>query len=152
MYKYIAFSISISIISWLVGMLLNAFLKKSIFYTSHLSNLNFVTTESVNRLLGLYAFKWGVKNSFFKFLNQKLKLDRKPQQADLLKLRAEMTSAEIDHLIGFVFVSIFVLRKLFIQNYLLALTLMLFNVLLNLYPSLLQQENKRRIDAFLARY
>lgn len=152
MYKYITFSISISIISWLVGMLLNAFLKKSIFYTSHLSNLNFVTTESVNRLLGLYAFKWGVKNSFFKFLNQKLKLDRKPQQADLLKLRAEMTSAEIDHLIGFVFVSIFVLRKLFIQNYLLALTLMLFNVLLNLYPSLLQQENKRRIDAFLARY
>ncbi len=152
MYKYITFSISISIISWLVGMLLNAFLKKSIFYTSHLSNLNFVTTESVNRLLGLYAFKWGVKNSFFKFLNQKLKLDRKPQQADLLKLRAEMTSAEIDHLIGFVFVSIFVLRKLFMQNYLLALTLMLFNVLLNLYPSLLQQENKRRIDAFLARY
>ena len=152
MYKYITFSISISIISWLVGMLLNAFVKKSTFYTTHLSNLNFVTAKNANKLLGLPAFKWAVKNSFFKFFNQKLKLEHKPKRDDLLKLRAEMTSSEIDHLIGFLFVSIFALQKIFIQNHLFALIIMLFNVLLNLYPSLLQQENKRRIDAFLARY
>mgnify|MGYP003467734050 FL=1 len=68
------------------------------------------------------------------------------KKVDLLVLRDEMTKSEIGHLVGFLFVSIFVLLKIYTQNYLFALIMMMTNIVLNLYPSLLQQLNKRRID------
>ncbi len=94
-------------------------------------------------------FKWMVKNTFFKFFNQKLKVE-KPND-DLTVLRNEMTFSEISHLIGFVFVSIFAVYKSFSVGILFGLSMMIPNIVLNLYPTLLQQENKRRIDSILIR-
>ncbi len=149
MYKYISFSISIAVISWLVGMALNAVLRKTTFYKSNLSNLNFIKTEKLNKIIGIDIFKWVVKNTFFKFFNQKLKLKSKIEKSDLITLRNEMTISEIDHLIGFVFVTVFAVIKSIQFNYKFGLIIMIVNVLLNLYPSILQQQNKRRIDTFL---
>jgi len=67
----------------------------------------------------------------------------------LTELRKEMTFSEISHLIGFGFVTIFALAKFINGTYLFGLIIMIVNVLLNLYPSLLQQENKRRIDRLI---
>ena len=53
------------------------------------------------------------------------------------------------HLIEFGFVSIFAIIKLVYAAYLFALIIMIANTLMNLYPSLLQQENKRRIDRLI---
>lgn len=100
-------------------------------------------------MIGLGAFKWIVKNTFFKYFNQKLKLNRKIELTELNELRKEMTFSEINHLIGFAFVTIFAFVKFSNGNYLFALIIMIVNILLNLYPSLLQQENKRRIDKLL---
>jgi len=148
-YKYIKFSISISIISWIVGMIINAFLKKTEFYTKHLSNLNFINSKFLNKIIGIFVFKWIVKNTPLKFFNQKLSVKKKIEKSDLISLRNDMTVSEIDHLIGFAFVSIFALVKFIDFNFLFGLMIMLANVPLNLYPSLLQQENKRRIDRLL---
>ncbi len=60
-----------------------------------------------------------------------------------------MTVAEISHLIGFAFVTVFALVKVFNGLYLFALVIMFVNILMNLYPSLLQQENKRNIDRLI---
>lgn len=149
MYKYISFSISIAVISWLVGMALNAVLRKTTFYKNNLSNLNFIKSEKLNKIIGIDIFKWVVKNTFFKFFNQKLKLKSKIEKSDLITLRNEMTISEIDHLIGFVFVTVFAVIKSIQFNYKFGLIIMIVNVLLNLYPSILQQQNKRRIDTFL---
>ncbi len=149
MYKYLIFSISIAVISWMVGMIINGMLRKTACYKNKLSNLNFLKNEKLNKLIGMRIFKWVVKNTFFKFFNQKLKLKNKIEKTDLYKLRDEMTISETDHLIGFVFVTAFALVKLFNQNYLFGLTIMIVNVLMNLYPSLLQQQNKRRIDKLI---
>ncbi|WP_394801126.1 glycosyl-4,4'-diaponeurosporenoate acyltransferase CrtO family protein [Niabella ginsengisoli] len=130
-------------------MTINAVIRKTKCYDRGLSNLNFIKSEKLNQLIGLGAFKWIVKNTFFKFFNQKLKLKRKVEKADLNKLRNEMTISEIDHLIGFSFVTIFALVKFFNFHYLLGLIIILINILMNLYPSLLQQENKRRIDKLI---
>lgn len=146
MYKYLIFSISISFISWIIGMMINAFVRKTEFYHKSLSNLNFIKSETLNRIIGLGVFKWIVKNTFFKFFNQKLKIEKRIEKIDLNKLRNEMTISEIDHLTGFGFVTIFAIVKLFNFNYLFGLTIMIINLLMNLYPSLLQQQNKRRID------
>ncbi|MFK7814361.1 MAG: hypothetical protein AB8B59_17820 [Maribacter sp.] len=148
MIKYLIFGVSISFISWMVGMILNSILLKTGYYRK-LSNLNFVTNKKLNKHIGIEQFKWLVKNTFFKFYNQKIKL--KGKKLELSVIRKEMTIAEISHLIGFIFVTIIALYKSISQNYLFGIIIMIANVLMNLYPSLLQQENKRRIDMLIKR-
>lgn len=143
--KYLTFSISITFISWVVGLILNLIFMKTQHYQKF-SNLNFIENKSLNKNIGLGIIKWVVKNTPFKFFNPKLKLKSKVEMTDLDTLRKEMTSAEIGHLIAFVFVMIFALKELVHLNFVFALIIMIVNTLMNLYPSLLQQENKRRID------
>ena len=148
MIKYLTFSVSISIISWIVGMIFNSILMKTDYYKK-LSNLNFVESKTLNKHIGIEYFKWVVKNTFFKFFNQKIKL--KNRKTKLSDIRKEMTIAEVSHLIGFFFVTFFAIYKSISHNYLFGLTIMIVNILMNLYPSLLQQENKRRIDKLIKR-
>ncbi|MFC4210518.1 hypothetical protein ACFOWA_04965 [Pedobacter lithocola] len=127
-------------------MIINAFLNKTTFYNKHLINLNFIKSTRLNKLIGVYLIKWIVKNTFFKFFNPNLKMKRKMELNELENLRKEMTFAEINHLIAFICLTIFAIFKVLHGYFLLALLLMFVNTLMNLYPSLLQQENKRRID------
>jgi uncharacterized protein YacL len=150
--KDLSFSISIAFISWIVGMLINAFIRKTDFYSKHLNHFNFIKNEKLNKIIGLPIFKWIVKNTFFKFFNQKLKLKSKIEKADLIKLRAEMTTSEIDHLVAFIFVTCFAIVAFYHLKFKSAGIMMSVNVLMNLYPSLLQQENKRRIDKFINKF
>lgn len=150
--KYLSFSISIAFISWLVGMAIGFFLRKTAFYQNKLSRLNFIRSDKVNRLIGVGALRWIVKNTFFKFFNQKLKLEQRVSAADLVYLRNEMTVSETDHLIAFVFVSMFAVVKFARAEYIFGAMIMTVNILMNLYPSLLQQQNKRRIDLLTKRY
>jgi hypothetical protein len=129
----------------MVGMILNGILMKTEYY-KNLSNLNIIESKSLNKNIGLDFFKWIVKNTPFKYFNQKLNAKTKIGITELNILRKEMTISEISHLIGFGFVTIFALVKLANAAYLFALVIMILNTLMNLYPSLLQQQNKRRID------
>ena len=148
MIKYITFGIAISVISWVVGMILNGMLVKTEYY-KNLSNLNLIKSKTLNKNIGMAYFKWIVINTFFKFFNQNIKL--KNPKPDLAEIRKEMTLSEISHLIGFIFVTFFAIYKSFADNILFGLTIMMVNILMNLYPSLLQQENKRRIDMLMNR-
>ncbi|MDX8571042.1 MULTISPECIES: hypothetical protein [Elizabethkingia] len=143
---YLMFSISITFISWIVGMIINALLKKTASYNQELVNFNFIKSEKLNKAIGIGAIKWIVKNTFFKFFNPKLKFDRNVNLTELKTIRNEMTKSEIEHLIAFVFTSFFAIIKFYNHNYLFCLIIMIVNILMNLYPSLLQQQNKRRID------
>jgi len=145
------FGISIAFISWMVGMILNALIKNKPYYTN-LSNLNFIKSDKLNKIIGLGLFKWIVKNTFFKWFNQKLKLKNRIEIAELKELRTEMTYSEISHLIGFGFVTIFAVVKFSKGDYLFGLIIMIVNMAMNMYPSLLQQENKRRIDRLIKRF
>ncbi len=140
------FSISITFISWIVGMIINALLKKTASYNQELVNFNFIKSEKLNKAIGIGVIKWIVKNTFFKFFNPKLKFDRNVNLTELKTIRNEMTKSEIEHLIAFVFASFFAIIKFYNHNYLFCLIIMIVNILMNLYPSLLQQQNKRRID------
>ena len=148
-FKYLSFSISIVFLSFIVGMILTALIRKTNFYNNQLSNLNFIKSENTNKIIGILFIKWIVRNTFFKFLNQKLKIDRNMKVSDLQIIRNEMTKAEIDHLFAFIFTFIFVVIAFFNQKYLSAFIILFFNIIMNLYPSLLQQQNKRRIDKLI---
>lgn len=150
-FAYITFSISIIFISWIIGMMMTALLKKTNYYNNGLSNLNFLKSQKFNYLIGIGVIKWIVKNTFFKFFNQKLKVNKKINISDLTTLRMEMTRSEIDHLFAFLFVMIFVVLKIVNHEYLFALIILAVNCIMNLYPSLLQQQNKRRIDKLIVK-
>lgn len=149
--KYFTFSVSITIISWIVGMIITSILARTAAY-KNLSSLNFIPDASLNRAIGIDAFRWIVKNTFFRFFNPNLRIKGRIETAQLLELRKEMTFSEISHFAGFGFVVVFALVKFINAEFLFGSIMMLVNVLMNLYPSLLQQENKRRIDKFLMKY
>lgn len=140
--------ISTSFISWIIGMIVNSILAKTKFYKK-ISNLNFISNKAFNKHIGLNYFKWIVKNTFFKFFNQKIKVEHK--KTNLTEIRNEMTLSEISHLIGFIFVTFFAIYTSVTKSYLVGLAIMVVNILMNLYPSLLQQENKRRIYKLIKR-
>ena len=140
------YGLSISFISWIIGMLINSLLKRTENYKK-LSNLNFIPSSTLNKSIGLIYFKWTVKNTFFKFFNQKIKLNTKT--TDLNEIRHEMTLAEVSHLIGFIFVVVVAVYMSFSKGIFFGISIMIANIFMNLYPSLLQQENKRRIDRLI---
>lgn len=143
-------SISIIFLSFIIGMIIHAVLKKTEFYNKRLSNLDFVENEKLNKYIGVEIIKWIVKNTPFKYFNQTIKIKGKIEKTGLIKLREDMTSSEISHLIGFAFVLIVALVIFFKTKFFLGMVIILtVNILMNLYPSLLQQQNKRRIDKLL---
>jgi len=148
--KAFSSALAITIVSWTAGMILTISLRNTKWYGG--LSLDLVKSDAWNKGIGLGIFKWTVKNTFFKYLNQKLRLQGKTETGRLLELRDEMTFAELSHLVGFVFVAVFAAVKLMNGLYMHAAACMLMNVLLNLYPSLLQQQNKRQIDRMIKKY
>lgn len=128
--------------------MVNTLLLKTEFYSKYLSNLLIIKNQNISNKIGLGIFKWLVQNSFFKYFNPKLSIKKQIKPGELDQLRNEMTTAEIGHLIAFGFVMIFACVMIFKGKFLFALIITIVNILMNLYPSLLQQENKRRIDQF----
>lgn len=90
-----------------------------------------------------------ITNSFISRFNPKLRTSKVPSRTELNRLRREMTFSEISHLIAFILVSITGLSLLCFDNKQFGIILLSLNIPMNLYPALLQQENKLRIDKLL---
>lgn len=144
----LGFGLSISVVSWMVGIIGGALLLRTRCFAA-LSRLNFIPGKAFNRALGIAQFKWIVKNSPFRFLNQSIRVAG--SGTDLTVVRHQMTVAEINHLIAFLFVLLAALYQTFHVSLVFGVIMMIPNMLLNGYPSLLQQDNKRRIDQLLNR-
>jgi hypothetical protein len=144
----LVFGASASIFSWIVSMMLSPLLRTTAYY-SRLSSLDFAPRAPLSRRLGLHHFKWVVRNTPFKFLNPAIRV--RGTGTDLALIRDEMTKAEINHLIGFALVILAALYMGIAVGPVFGVAMMVGNTLLNLYPSLLQQENKRRIDRVVHR-
>jgi len=132
-------------------MVFNSLLRKTKHYDK-LSNLTLIKSKALQKKIKLSWFKWIVRNTFFKYFNPKLKLKSKTNICELKDLRQQMNFAELNHLVGFCFVLVFVVVKFANGLYLFGFIMLIVNVLLNLYPSLLQQENKARIDMFIKKH
>ena len=59
--KYFSFSVSIVFVSFIVGMIITALIRKTNFYNKELSTLNFVKSEMINKIIGVGIVKWIVK-------------------------------------------------------------------------------------------
>jgi len=110
--------------------------------------LNFIKNEKLNKLIGVGLCKWVLANSFIKYFNRRLQiLVSKPGLNELIELREAMTYAETVHLIGFAYVVGRVLLNIITQVHQnMIAPLFVANILVNLYPVLVQQLNKRRVN------
>ena len=118
-------------------------------FYSKISEFNFIKKETTYKVIGMNFFKWMVRNTFFKYFNQKLKFNNRPSISQLQEIRKEMTYSEISHYIAFIFILIVLVIIFWSGQVSYAIILFVFNIIFNLYPSLLQQQNKKRIDRIL---
>lgn len=147
--RYLPFALSLGFLSWMLGLIVTGLIRNTTFYRRHLTQLNFIRSERLNRLLGIGVVRWAVKNTPLRIFNPKLAIKGRPDREGLVLLRAEMTAAEVGHLVGFVAILPFVAVKFMRDEPAFGLTIFLADVLMNLSPALLQQWNKRRLDRVL---
>lgn len=149
---YIFGSISIAFAFSVVGLLINNLIKNRDFY-KRLSNFNFVRGEKANRYLGVLFFRQILVKSFWRHLNPTLKLTERLDREKLQSLRNEMTYAEISHLFAFLLVAaLAVASKVCHYREQGIPALIVANIVFHLYPALVQQYNKRRIDKVRQRF
>ena len=152
MLKIYIFSITFAFGFSLLGLLINNLIKNKPFY-KNVSHLNFIKSDAANRYLGVLIFRKIVINSFWRHFNPALKITERPNRNKLLMLRNEMTHAEISHLIAFIFAIITILlikNKNHLYNDAF-IPIIVFSVIFHVYPPLVQQYTKRRLDKIIDR-
>lgn len=124
---------------------------KSVISLNKLPKHTFIRSEKLNRLLGVGVCRWILANSFIKYFNPRLRISmNKPNLNELIELSKAMSYAEAVHLIGFIFVIVAVLMNIInAEPQAMIWPLLVVNILVNLYPALVQQLNKRRIDKLI---
>lgn len=142
-------SISIAFGFSVIGLLINNMIKRQSYYEV-VSNLNFVRNEKANSILGVRVLRYIIVNTFWGKFNPALTIKQGDKES-LVRLRLEMTYAEISHLICFVLILLLlpVCYMLKIRPELI-IPLFVCNIIFHLYPALLQQYNKRRLDRLIA--
>ena len=137
-------------ISWMVGHA-SALLLGRVIPIDALLKLNFVGNEKLNELIGVGRYRRVLANSFIRHFSGRLRVSViKPSVNELTELREAMTYAETVHLIGFAYVIGKVLMDVITkQNQSMIIPLFCVNIVVNLYPALVQQMNKRRVNCLI---
>lgn len=146
----IAYILKVIVDSWIVGHVSTLLLKRVI-SINKLLQLNFIRNEKINRLIGVGIFRWVLANSFIKYFNRRLQIsNKKPNMNKLIEVRDGMTYAEVVHLIGFAYVIVRVFVNIINdEHHSIIVPLFAMNIIMNFYPVLVQQLNKRRIYRLL---
>ncbi len=141
--------LSIIMVSWLLGLLSTSYLKEQKYYYK-LSSLKIFGNVRIYKAIGIELFKWSVTKTFYRHLNKNIKFNRRPSLNELVSVRNEMTNSEILHGVAFVLVLIIGVPFTVIQKgHNTVLPLLVFNIIFNLYPTLLQQYNKVKLDRLI---
>ena len=134
--------------SYGLGSMLGGLLSGLPFFV-HFENRNYISNR-LTKSLGVLLFGWLIRHSFIGWFNQKLHYTGKFDAVSLQTLKREMTYAEVNHLLAFVLLQLFVfIMPLFGLSWLYMVLMTFVNIVFNMYLVLLQQYNKRRIDKIL---
>ena len=131
-----------------IGAGINELIKKKEFY-KNISTLTFIKKDSTYKFIGIKYMKWLVYKTFWKNVNTKLILKKRPSFVELNLLKQEMIYAEISHLLAFILTLLISVIILMYEQFEFGVLLTTTNVFFNLYPSLLQQKNKERVNRLI---
>ena len=145
------YSFLIVISSWGLGAIVSEIFKSRLNDKSLLTNTLFIN-KKIYRKLGVDFFEFLVTKTFYGKINQTIRINS-ISCSDLLKSRHEMIKSEFGHVIGLLSsqLMLFIIFDLRTE-----LTFFFsgttFNLILNLYPILLQQKNRSRINKIIDKY
>lgn len=142
-------------ISWAIGGTFNIYLSNKSIYKS-LYSIILIRNNRIYKYLGLSVFIFLVTKTYYAKFNTIIKF-KSGNVTDLEKMKREMINSEVGHLIG-LFVAQLIIIIFFILkpniysipfgfSFLIVATIM--NIFLNLYPILLQQKNRVRIEMII---
>jgi hypothetical protein len=143
----IVYILKVIIVSWMIGHASSLLLNRVTSINKRL-HLKFVGNERLNKLIGVGICKWVLVNSCIKYFNPRLQISiNKPNLNELIQLRVAMTYAEIVHIVGFAYaITRAIMDIINNEHQSMIASLIVINIFVNLYPVLVQQMNKRRID------
>lgn len=129
---------------WMAGLIK----RKNITFFNAVKNYELTRNLNIYKFLGIDLFVYCIKNSFFKSFNTKIKITRRPNVNEINDLLNELAISELCHIFGFAFVLIFQMTILTVSNwYDMLIFTSVFNIILNVYPVLLQERNKLRLKS-----
>lgn len=136
-------------LSFLVGMLVDAILRRTANYAWLSSRYLFAKSTSYERL-GVLWFRWFLLITPLRYFNTQICFTEKRDLKTLRVIRDNMACTEVSHWSGAVAMLGVTCIVWWHRGLATGLWFLLVNLVGNVYPSLLQQYNKRRLERVIA--
>lgn len=131
-------------LSFVVGAMVDPILRKTTNYEK-LSSLYVFRESKTYEAIGILWFRRFLKWTPFGSFNSDICFKSKRDLNEFRAIRESMASAEISHWVGFAAMLLLTLVALWYRGPVIGFAYVVFNLLGNVYPALLQQYNKRRL-------
>lgn len=131
-------------LSFVAGIVVDPILRRLTNYGS-LSNRYLFSNPRVYELLGVRMYKCFLKSSPMGSFNKNIHIPKKGDLETMRAVRNNMASAEMSHWVGFILMLAMTFPVWFYRGAIVGVAYIIFNMLGNLYPCMLQQYNKRRL-------
>ncbi|MEL7059329.1 MAG: hypothetical protein AAGN46_04790 [Acidobacteriota bacterium] len=132
-------------LSFVVGVLVDPILRRAKPYGSLSSRYLFKTSETYEKL-GVLWFRRLLRITPFGSFNPNIRFTTTRDLNTLRSIRSHMATAEMSHWVGFVFMLGMTVVAWWSRGALVGLSYVTLNIVGNLYPCMLQQYNKRRLQ------
>ena len=137
-------AIAAMFLSFLVGMLGNAMLRRLEIY-ERLSNMSLFSDPRSFENMGILWFRKFLLATPLRFFNTNIRFSSNRSTEALDSIRKHMANAEVSHWVGFFAMLLVMVAAWWYRGFAVGLAYLVLNVLGNLYPCLLQQYNKSRL-------
>lgn len=137
-------AIAAMFLSFLVGMVGNAMLRRLEIY-ERLSNLSLFSDPKSFENIGILWFRKFLLATPLRFFNTNIRFSSNRSTEALDSIRKHMADAEVSHWVGFFAMLLVMVAAWWYRGFTVGLAYLVFNVLGNLYPCLLQQYNRSRL-------
>jgi hypothetical protein len=141
--------IVILFLSFFVGIIADPMLRRLTTYDWLSTRYLFASSKTYEKL-GVLLYRKLLLANPFRMLNAKIFLTKNRDLASLKSVREAMATSEVSHWVGFVAMLGLTIFAWWHRGSLVGLAYLFCNIIGNLYPCLLQQYNKRRLDQLIS--
>jgi hypothetical protein len=138
-------AIAAMFLSFIVGMAGNAMLRRLEIY-DRLSNLSLFSDPKSFEKIGILWYRKILLATPLRYFNTNIRFSSNRSKETLDSIRMHMANAEVSHWVGFFAMLPVMVAAWWYRGFTVGLAYLILNVLGNLYPCLLQQYNKSRLN------
>jgi hypothetical protein len=142
-------AIAAMFLSFIVGMAVNALLRRLEIY-DRLSNLSLFSDPKSFENIGVLWYRKILLATPLRYFNPNIRFSSDRSKETLDSIRVHMANAEVSHWVGFFAMLPVMVAAWWYRGSTVGLAYLVLNVLGNLYPCLLQQYNKSRLNKVIA--